>query len=58
MGNIREELQQASGSVVSMNTIRKESHLLGYHGRAAVHKPMITKSNSAARLMWGKERRE
>ena len=58
MGQIREEFQQATGTVVSMNTIRKEAHLLGYHGRAAAHKPLITKSNRAARLTWCKERRQ
>ncbi|KFM60251.1 Transposable element Tc1 transposase, partial [Stegodyphus mimosarum] len=40
-----------------MNTIRKEAHLLGFHGRAAAHKPLITKSNRAARLMWCKAHR-
>ncbi|GIX74031.1 transposable element Tc1 transposase [Caerostris darwini] len=49
MALIREEFQQASGSIVSMNTIRKEAHLHGFHGRAAAHKPLITKSNRAAR---------
>ncbi|GIY24822.1 hypothetical protein CEXT_674851 [Caerostris extrusa] len=33
MALIREEFQQASGSIVSMNTIRKEAHLHGFHGR-------------------------
>ncbi|GIY48088.1 transposable element Tc1 transposase [Caerostris extrusa] len=51
---IREEFQQVSGSIVSMNTIRKEAHLHCFHGRAAAHKPLITKSNRAARLMWCK----
>ncbi|KFM67704.1 Transposable element Tc1 transposase, partial [Stegodyphus mimosarum] len=54
---IREEFQQASRSIVSMNTIRKEAHLLGFHGRAAVHKPLITKSNRDAQLMWCKAHR-
>ncbi|GIY56266.1 transposable element Tc1 transposase [Caerostris extrusa] len=57
MALIREEFQQASGSIVSMNTIRKEAHLHGFHGRAAAHKPLITKSNRAARLMWCKAHR-
>ncbi|GIY27970.1 transposable element Tc1 transposase [Caerostris extrusa] len=43
MALIREEFQQASGSIVSMNTIRKEAHLHGFYGRAAAHKPLITK---------------
>ena len=42
MALIREEFQQASGSIVSMNIIRKEVQLLGFHGRAAAHKPLIT----------------
>ncbi|GIX81749.1 hypothetical protein CEXT_133591 [Caerostris extrusa] len=57
MALIREQFQQASGSIVSMNTIRKEAHLHGFHGRAAAHKPLITKSNRAARLMWYKAHR-
>ncbi|GIY78346.1 transposable element Tc1 transposase [Caerostris darwini] len=51
MALIGEEFQQESGSIVSMNTIRKEAHLHGFHGLAAAHKPLITKSNRAARLM-------
>ena len=57
MALIRDEFLQASGSIVSMNTIRKEAHLLGFHGRASVHKPLITKSNRAARLIWCKAHR-
>ena len=57
MALIREEFQQASGSIVSMNSIHKEAHLLGFYGRAAAHKPLITKSNRAARLMWCKAHR-
>ncbi|GIY23560.1 transposable element Tc1 transposase [Caerostris extrusa] len=47
MALIRDEFQQASGSIVSMNTIRKEAHLHGFHGRAAAHNPFITKSPTA-----------
>ncbi|GIY47762.1 transposable element Tc1 transposase [Caerostris extrusa] len=54
---IREEFQQASGRIVSINIIRKEVHLHGFHGLAAAHKPLITKSNHAARLMWCKTHR-
>ncbi|GIX82171.1 transposable element Tc1 transposase [Caerostris extrusa] len=55
MALIREEFQQASGSIVSMNTIRQGSiFCMVFHGRAATHKPLITKSNRAARLMWGR----
>ena len=58
IAHIREEFQQASGTVVSVNIIRKEAHLLGYHGRAAAHKPLITKSNRAAQLSWYKAWRQ
>ena len=44
-------------TVVSINTIRKEAYLLGFHGRAAAHKRLITKSNRAARLRWCKARK-
>ena len=44
-------------TVVLINTIRKEAHLLGFHGRAATHKILITKSNHAARLRRCKARR-
>ncbi|GIY99191.1 transposable element Tc1 transposase [Caerostris extrusa] len=54
MALIREEFQQASGSIVSVNTIRTEAHLHGFHGRAAAHKPLITKSNRAARMVFYK----
>ncbi|GIY00567.1 transposable element Tcb1 transposase [Caerostris darwini] len=57
MALIREKFQQASGSIVSMNTIRKEAHLHGFHGRAAAHKHLITKSNRAVRLTWCKAHR-
>ncbi|GFW06617.1 hypothetical protein TNCV_2189501 [Trichonephila clavipes] len=33
------EFQQASGTVVSINTFHEEAHSLGSHGRAAAHKP-------------------
>ncbi|KFM60059.1 hypothetical protein X975_20488, partial [Stegodyphus mimosarum] len=50
MAHILQEFQQAAGSVVLMSTIRNKTHLLGFLGRAAAHKPLITKSNNAARL--------
>ncbi|CAN7939820.1 unnamed protein product [Ixodes hexagonus] len=59
MTHIRKEFQQASGTVAPIYTIRKKAHLLAaYHGRAAAHSPLITKSNSAARPTWCKDRRQ
>ncbi|GFW39223.1 hypothetical protein TNCV_1832111 [Trichonephila clavipes] len=51
---ILQELQQAFGTVILINAITKEAHLLGFHGRAATHEPLITKSSHAARLRWCK----
>ena len=36
------EFQTAFGSNVSTKTVRRELHEMGFHGRAATHKPMIT----------------
>ena len=58
MGNIHREFHMATGCSVSTKTMRNEAHALGYHGRAAVHKPLVTKGNRAARLQWAKEHRE
>src|SRR5215469_4001352 len=57
LGGIRNEFQLASGQSVSVNTLRNEAHLLGYHGRVAVHKPLVTAKNRAARLSWAKKHR-
>ncbi|GFY15244.1 transposable element tcb1 transposase [Trichonephila clavipes] len=54
MSHILRKFQQASKTVVSINTIRKEAHLLGFHGCAADHKPLIRKTNRTARLRWCK----
>ena len=55
--NIHRDFCEATGAMVSTRTLRKEAHALGFHGRAAAHKPMITKTNRAARLRWAKEHR-
>ncbi|GFS72747.1 hypothetical protein TNCV_1421291 [Trichonephila clavipes] len=36
--------------IVSINTIRKKAHLLGFHGHAAAHKSLITNSSLISRL--------
>ena len=50
ISDILQEKQKTTMTVVSMNIISKEAHLLGFHGRAATHKPLITKLNHAAWL--------
>ncbi|GFX04690.1 transposable element tcb1 transposase [Trichonephila clavipes] len=52
MIHILQEFQQASGTVIAINAIRKEVHLLGFHGRTDSNKSLNTKSNHAARLRW------
>jgi hypothetical protein len=39
------EFQTVSGSNVTTGTVRREFHEMGFHGRAATHKPNITMSN-------------
>lgn len=56
--HIRQDIQQAFGSIIQINTIRKEPYLFASHGRAATHKPFITKFKIATRLRWCKARRQ
>ena len=46
------EFQTASGSNVSTRTVCRELHEMGFHGRAAAHKPKITMCNAKRRLQW------
>ena len=46
--------QTDSGSNVSTNTVRRELREMGFHGRAAAHKPKITMHNAKHRLEWCK----
>jgi transposase len=46
------EFQTASGSNVSTRTFRRELHEMGFHGRAAAHKPKITMCNTKHQLEW------
>ncbi|GFV98874.1 transposable element tcb1 transposase [Trichonephila clavipes] len=57
MAIVFQEFQRASKIVVSINTIHKETHLLGSQGCVAAHKPLITKSNHTAYLSWCKSLR-
>uniref|UniRef100_UPI00358DF37F voltage-dependent L-type calcium channel subunit alpha-1D-like n=1 Tax=Myxine glutinosa TaxID=7769 RepID=UPI00358DF37F len=40
------EFQTASGRNVSTTTVRRQLHEMGFHGRAAAHKPKITMRNA------------
>jgi cytochrome c553 len=46
--------QTAPGSNVSTITVCQEPHEMGFHGRAATHKPKITMRNAKHRLEWCK----
>ena len=50
------KFQTASGSNVSTRTVRRELHEMGFHGRAATHKPKITIRKAKRRLEWCKAR--
>ncbi|GFV79736.1 hypothetical protein TNCV_1725611 [Trichonephila clavipes] len=54
MSHIFQEFLESFGIVISINTLRKEAHLLGSHGRAAAHKSFITTFNHGTRLRWWK----
>ncbi|GFV56676.1 transposable element Tcb2 transposase [Trichonephila clavipes] len=47
---ISHKFQSSSGISVSSRTIRRELKNLGFHGRAAAHKPNITPQNAKHRL--------
>ncbi|GFU19646.1 transposable element Tc1 transposase [Trichonephila clavipes] len=49
---ISQEFQSSSGISVSSKTVRRELKNLGFHGRAAAHKPNITPQNAKHRLQW------
>ncbi|GFX26811.1 hypothetical protein TNCV_1839841 [Trichonephila clavipes] len=50
----RREIQQTSGILASINTIRKESHLLSFHGLAATHMVLIRDELSELEAPGGK----
>ncbi|GFW96969.1 uncharacterized protein TNCV_4801821 [Trichonephila clavipes] len=50
--NISQEFQSSSGISISSRTVRRELKNLGFHGRAATHKPNITPQKAKHRLQW------
>lgn len=55
---IADDFRCLSGTeTVSDRTVRREVIGLGFHGRAAAHKPLITRTNARRRLEWCKEHR-
>uniref|UniRef100_A0AAZ3QUH7 Transposase Tc1-like domain-containing protein n=1 Tax=Oncorhynchus tshawytscha TaxID=74940 RepID=A0AAZ3QUH7_ONCTS len=51
------EFKTASGSNVSTRTVCRGLHEIGFHGRAAAHKPKITMCNAKHQLEWCKAHR-
>jgi hypothetical protein len=49
--------QTASGRIVSAVAVCLELHEMGFHVRAAAHKPKVTMRNAKRRLEWCKARR-
>jgi hypothetical protein len=50
------EFQTDSGSNISTIAVRREIGEMGFHGRAASHKPKITMHKAKRRLEWHKTR--
>ena len=58
MDTVATNFRAASGSVASTRTIRQELIALGFHGRAAAHKPNISPSNARHRFQWFRAHRQ
>ena len=54
VATLTNEFQTASGSNVSTRTVHWDLHEMGFHGRAAAHKPKIIMCNAKHRLEWCK----
>jgi 1,6-anhydro-N-acetylmuramate kinase len=50
------EFRSATNCRASTMTVRRELRGMGFHGRAAAHKPNISPVNAKRRLKWCKER--
>ncbi|CAI9534424.1 unnamed protein product, partial [Staurois parvus] len=51
------DLQTSCGLQISTTMVHRELHGMGFHFRAAVSKPYITKCNAKRRMQWCKTRR-
>ncbi|CAI9570388.1 unnamed protein product, partial [Staurois parvus] len=48
--SIARDLQTSCGLQISTTTVHRELNIMGFHGRAAVSKPYITKCNAKLRM--------
>jgi hypothetical protein len=54
---ITREVHSATNCPASTQTVRRELRGMGFHGRAAAHKPNISPVNAKRLIKWCKERR-
>ncbi|CAI9613442.1 unnamed protein product [Staurois parvus] len=54
--SIAKDLQTSCGLQISTTRVHRELHEMGFHGRAAVSKPYITKCNAKRLKQWCKAR--
>jgi transposase len=54
---VTHEFRSATNCPASTKTVRRELRQMGFHGRAAAHKPNILPVNAKCHLNWCKERR-
>ncbi|CAI9533757.1 unnamed protein product [Staurois parvus] len=52
--SIAKDLQTSCGLQISITTMRREVHGMGFHGRAAASKPYISKYNAKLQMQWCK----
>ena len=51
---ITAEINDHLENPVSSKTVRRELHKAGFHGRAAIRKPLLSQTNIAKRLEWSR----
>lgn len=55
---IQQDFNQSMKISVSISTLRRELHLMGYYGFASCRKPWISKVNQINRLKWTRARKQ
>lgn len=53
---LRDNFIETTSTTVSINTLRRNLHEIGFCGRAGVRKPLVNETNRKKRLAWAKER--
>ena len=55
--SIATDLQTSCGLQISLRTVHRELHGMGFHGRVAASKPYISKCNATCWMQWCRARR-